>query len=684
MNRDWFRFGAKLGRFKILRARRHGESVQRYDAFDLAAKKPVIITCARPDRASWEKDFERLAKRRAALDFEPRLVDWGVSDKGVFYLAEQNLGTEPLITYPWGAVAGYVLFYALADNLADLADEGWMHGALDPSETLGRIDKELVVYGGGFLQILGCAGAPGIVESAYTAPEMQAGLPLDERADVWSACAIITELSRGKQDTEAYYSALGMAREPLLAGFLPLDERPNWAALLPAVKILASNIGSFPKSKPNSSHKRKCTPETHVEPCEMFGRWTVHPEERLPSDAIHVCLTNPLGNDEILGVIRWIRPTLPGVEWMGSPEEFHRWVDRRRALQIQGIPELFEGDITPEGCPYWVEHGMRGLTLPDYLNADHSAGEKPRRTKTLETILGAAKILGQCAKSGLFHGDLLPDRDLLFEDDAKDFYVRGIGAVQSFGTAKTPSANPFAAPERKRGESFDHRADMYALAEILHNYHLEFTPISERGEACRDALQAYRAAEAEFLRRTKAPDPADRFQTWSAFLDAVSQCLMLWNRYTEIAAEAQPQENQTTEGGEKLAALLEQVTVEPAPITVRSLRFEPDAAGQHKQAKRGIWAIGGIAMGAAAAFALLWWARVPALVPTESATHEAGFEPPALLWTLSTAEARPSKSHESSKSPAFLGEARAPSRPEESRACRIGYCRKGRKWSSRE
>ena len=153
---------------------------------------------------------------------------------------------------------------------------------------------------------------------------------------------------------------------------------------------------------------------------------------------------------------------------------------------------------------------------------------------------------------GLVHRDLKPE-NMLIEPDGRlritDFglalALRGDGR---FGGATSRSGTPqFAAPEQLLGERVDQRADLYSLAAAAYFALLGRPPFDGRTP---EAILARQTTDdlppltddrrdvprelAEVLRRALASDPRARFQSATAFRDAVRRSRGLLRRLRAV------------------------------------------------------------------------------------------------------------------------------------------------------
>jgi tetratricopeptide (TPR) repeat protein/predicted Ser/Thr protein kinase len=141
------------------------------------------------------------------------------------------------------------------------------------------------------------------------------------------------------------------------------------------------------------------------------------------------------------------------------------------------------------------------MELIDGTNAREWLAEKPRtQREILDVFLAAARGLQAAHAAGLVHRDFKPENVLVGRD--------GRVAVTDFGLARPETAAgarsgtpKYMAPEQKRGEAVDARADQYSLAVAL-------------SEALKDPPRP--------LKRALSEDRAQRFPDMAAFIAAVA------------------------------------------------------------------------------------------------------------------------------------------------------------------
>ena len=234
------------------------------------------------------------------------------------------------------------------------------------------------------------------------------------------------------------------------------------------------------------------------------------------------------------------------------------------------------------------EHeGLRFLTM-EYIEGE-SLGDRIARTGALpfDLAMRVARDVGAglmaAHAAGVVHRDLKPDNVILAKDGRIVITDFGIARAFTEGnrdlTGGRPIGTPsYMAPEQVEGREADHRADIYALGELLFEALTGIPPF--RGEtiyaiaAARlihpppDPCSLRRGAPAELglaVTKAMAKDPAARFASVREFLDVIAN--------VTFPAE---------ESSRDLAALA--ATMPMAPITVeRTVAASSSSASSHKK-----------------------------------------------------------------------------------------------------
>ncbi len=210
----------------------------------------------------------------------------------------------------------------------------------------------------------------------------------------------------------------------------------------------------------------------------------------------------------------------------GSMERFRREVKLARKVTHKNVARTY--DIG--------EHqGLRFLTM-EYLPGEplsvllSRAGSLPL-VRALAIAGELANGLAAAHEAGVVHRDLKPDNVIVAEDGHVKIMDFGIARAFSSGDAKLTAGRPlgtpaYMSPEQAEGKDADHRADVYAVGEIL------FEMVTGRCPWSGDTVFAIAAARlvapppdprgiragvpanvAELVQKAMARDPANRHQS---------------------------------------------------------------------------------------------------------------------------------------------------------------------------
>jgi serine/threonine protein kinase len=210
------------------------------------------------------------------------------------------------------------------------------------------------------------------------------------------------------------------------------------------------------------------------------------------------------------------------------PEQIARLADALRKLAAPGHVPNHPGLVPP------LDAGLEGTTA--YLASEYVAAE------TLDVALRhlapapldrAVPILAQIADAidaawaaGVGHGALHP-RDVFVTVDAHTVRVTGVGVVQALESLgiKPPIRRPYMAPERVAGDSWDIRADVYALGAIAHELLTRRRPAGsgeQDGALTTGTSPEQRVQVRRVLSAVLAEHPQHRFRSARAFTDALA------------------------------------------------------------------------------------------------------------------------------------------------------------------
>jgi hypothetical protein len=188
---------------------------------------------------------------------------------------------------------------------------------------------------------------------------------------------------------------------------------------------------------------------------------------------------------------------------------------------LQGIVDTGE---EAGGRPYLVLEALRGRSLGDML-AENPEGIAPQRAARL--IVQVIEAVRTLHEGGVFLRCLSPDDVMVEAVSAGEelVKVRGLAAAIFAGEVgaplRTTGYSAFIAPELRRGEPGDARADFFSVGMILRSlvHGLSKTEPTRLSDTARRALT-----------RACAEDPDERFANADGFLQAVALLLPTTDR----------------------------------------------------------------------------------------------------------------------------------------------------------
>ncbi len=202
-----------------------------------------------------------------------------------------------------------------------------------------------------------------------------------------------------------------------------------------------------------------------------------------------------------------------------APDRVHRLV---AALQ-----RLTSGALNHPAMAAPIAAGMQENTaylVQEYVAADSlDVVLRDQGPAPLVDALRVVRQLAEAIDAGVAHG-AIHARDVLLSPH--EVRVTGFGivpALEQVGVA-APLRRPYTAPERLAGAAWDRRADMFSIAAVMYEV-LVGKRITGTGEAGASGLTELAGVDVAALRavfgRALAEDPSDRFESGSAFADAL-------------------------------------------------------------------------------------------------------------------------------------------------------------------
>ncbi|MEO7091602.1 MAG: serine/threonine-protein kinase, partial [Polyangiales bacterium] len=149
-------------------------------------------------------------------------------------------------------------------------------------------------------------------------------------------------------------------------------------------------------------------------------------------------------------------------------ERFLREVSAASALASPNVVQVYEASKPEELVAYLAMERLRGETLGAVLRG----GGTLDRASVRELVEQLAGVLELARKAGMVHRDLKPHNVFRTEGGVwklLDFGVAVLadssGTLTKGGVIGTPG---YMAPEQAKGETVDHRADLYALGAMIY------------------------------------------------------------------------------------------------------------------------------------------------------------------------------------------------------------------------
>jgi serine/threonine protein kinase len=248
------------------------------------------------------------------------------------------------------------------------------------------------------------------------------------------------------------------------------------------------------------------------------------------------------------------------------------------------------------GLPFLVMEYVSGRSLQDRLDRDGPLSVTELLRIGMQTAAGLAAAHAQ----GLVHRDVKP-ANILLENSVErvrltDFGLARAAADAGMSHSGVVAGTPYyMAPEQARGDSTDHRADLFSLGSTLYATcagHPPFraeTPLAVLRRVSDDQPRPLREINPDvpawleaLIKRLMAKDPSDRYQTADEALDVLKKCLAHVQQplTSPLPAGLEPRRRgRGLKKGLAAAAALFLIACVPAGIAIRSRwSFTPDRA----------------------------------------------------------------------------------------------------------
>ena len=255
------------------------------------------------------------------------------------------------------------------------------------------------------------------------------------------------------------------------------------------------------------------------------------------------------GFDKSLRRVVAIKVMAPHLAGSGPARtRFQREARAAAAITHDNIIEIY-GVAEANSLPYIVMPFARGPSLQNRIDRSGplTAVEVVRIGKQISSGLAAAH------EQGLVHRDIKPANILLNEGVERlwitDFGVaRAMDDVSMTKTGVIAGTPQYMSPEQARGESVDHRSDLFSLGSVLYTACTGRAPF--RSEAAYGILRRITDTDprpireinpdipdwlCQILARLMAKHPSDRFQTAVETADLLEGCLAHIQQPTHVA-----------------------------------------------------------------------------------------------------------------------------------------------------
>jgi serine/threonine protein kinase/Tfp pilus assembly protein PilF len=221
-------------------------------------------------------------------------------------------------------------------------------------------------------------------------------------------------------------------------------------------------------------------------------------------------------------------------QWTADTEARERFVQEARAasaLDHPNICNIHEIEETEDGRMYIAMAYYEGESLRDKIKRGALKSQE-----ALEIILQVAQGMAKAHQKGIVHRDLKPGNILITNE--------GVAKVVDFGLAKlagqvrltregtTIGTVAYMSPEQARGETVDHRTDIWSMGVVL--YEMLSGALPFKGEHDQTVIRSILYREPERLARLQknlpagleniiykalSKNPGDRYQTTAALVE---------------------------------------------------------------------------------------------------------------------------------------------------------------------
>lgn len=213
-------------------------------------------------------------------------------------------------------------------------------------------------------------------------------------------------------------------------------------------------------------------------------------------------------------------------------QRFAREAEVQARLRHNNVAALLATGVTPTEQPYLVVELLRGKTLRGVIKEEGRVGPRRAASYAWQMLQGLSAVHG----AGILHRDLKPANIMLEPSPGpvERVVLIDFGFASVEGSAKLTQQGTvvgslrYIAPERLRGETVDHRSDLYAVGVMLYELLMGAPPFEQ--------VDDFELVEAHL---THAPPPLDA-NVPPAFEAVIQRALAKQqdDRYADAAAMA--------------------------------------------------------------------------------------------------------------------------------------------------
>lgn len=309
------------------------------------------------------------------------------------------------------------------------------------------------------------------------------------------------------------------------------------------------------------------------------------------------------GYDKSLRRVVAVKIMAPHLANSGSARtRFQREARAAAAITHDNVIDIY-GVAEAAGLPYLVMPYARGPSLQKRLDTDGplSATEAIRIGKQIASGLAAAH------EQGLVHRDIKPG-NILLNDGVERLWITDFGVARAMDDASMTQTGiiagtpQFMSPEQARGETVDHRSDLFSLGAVLYTACTGRAPF--RAETTFGILRKITDSTptpirelnpdipkwmCQIVERLMAKHPDDRFESAREVADLLECCLAHLQQPTQVAlpdivhVRPEPKPIPANSSNSKLQkgmfAMLALICFALAPALALQMTTPPDISG---------------------------------------------------------------------------------------------------------